>query len=99
MKTRFGVITRLGTTLADDFAIRGTDGLLKMVEGGDEITKSTPIWRIKVPVYVLGEILVLDEYGREVGGHGRKPSKWDVTCEEFDSLDDAIKRMRELDYQ
>ncbi len=44
-----------------------------------------------------GEILILDgEYGREVGGLLRKPSKWDVIVEHFTTLRDAIACVREL---
>lgn len=38
-----------------------------------------------------GEILVNDgEGGREPFGEGRKPSKWDVADESFDTLDEAL---------
>ena len=45
---------------------------------------------VSLPVFSLGEILILDSCGREVAGRGRKPSKWIVNCQEFDNLDDAI---------
>lgn len=49
------------------------------------------------PVFDLGEVLLLDDStGREVDGPGRKPSKWFVTTEEFDTLDAAIERSREV---
>lgn len=44
------------------------------------------------PVFHLGEIIVLDDSGREVGYPGRKPSKWFITCEEFDNVEDAVAR-------
>ena len=44
------------------------------------------------PVFVLGEILILDSTGREVAGHGRKPEKWSVMCETYDTLEDAVAR-------
>ena len=47
---------------------------------------------IKGPVFVLGEILVVDESGREIGGKGRKPSKWWVEHETFNNVEDAVKR-------
>lgn len=48
-------------------------------------------------VFSLGEILILDEtYGREIGGAGRKPSKWDVDVLHTDSLDEAIAKSREV---
>lgn len=46
--------------------------------------------------FTLGEILLLNENGREFCGRGRKPSKWFVTCEEFDTLKKAITRVNEL---
>jgi len=52
---------------------------------------------LREPVFNVGEILILDESGREVGYPGRKPSKWLVTCELFgDDLDAAIKRSKEV---
>ena len=51
---------------------------------------------VLAPVFTLGEILVLNESGREIAGHGRKPSKWSVTCEHFSDLNDAIKRAKEV---
>lgn len=44
-----------------------------------------------------GEILLLDQYGREPFGQGRKPGKWDVrdqTCDTFEAaqeLSAAVK--------
>jgi hypothetical protein len=37
-----------------------------------------------------GEILVLEPNGREPFGEGRKPAKWFVTTEEFDTLAEAL---------
>lgn len=53
-------------------------------------------WR--VPVFHIGEILILDAADREVCGHGRKPNKWDVTCEIFDNIEDAITRAKEVSF-
>ncbi len=52
--------------------------------------------RMRHEVFVLGEILILDEYGREYAGHGRKPDKWSVQTETFDSIDDAIAKAKEV---
>ena len=49
-----------------------------------------------VPNFRLSEILVLDGSGREVAGAGRKPDKWDVDCEEFDTIEAAVARAREV---
>lgn len=43
-------------------------------------------------VFILGELLILNESGREPFGHGRKPSKWNIDIELFDDLDAAIAR-------
>jgi len=71
--------------LADTFVIENNRHRFK-VEG------------IKVPAFEVGEILIVDETGREVAGHCRKPSKWMVEYEEFDNLEEAIKRAREIMY-
>lgn len=46
------------------------------------------------PVFHVGEILILDESGREYGYPGRKPTKWYIETESFDELTDAIERSR-----
>lgn len=51
---------------------------------------------IKDQVFTLGEILVLNEYGREISGHGRKPGKWFVEYEEFKNINDAIRCAKEV---
>lgn len=48
-----------------------------------------------VPVFKLGEILILNEYGRSIPD-GRKPSKWFVEYEVFDNIEAAIKRAKEV---
>jgi hypothetical protein len=50
----------------------------------------------KLPVFHLGEVLILDQNGREVAGVGRKPSKWSVEVEEFITLDEAVQRAQEV---
>jgi hypothetical protein len=49
---------------------------------------------LRVPVFTLGEILVLDDDGREIAGAGRKPDKWDVRCETFDEIGPAVERAK-----
>lgn len=49
---------------------------------------------LRCPVFTVGELLVLDDNERDT--MGRKPSKWDVGVEWFDSLDDAVRRAREV---
>lgn len=44
-----------------------------------------------IPVFTLGEIMILDDdTGREVVGKGRKPSKWVVSIEHFQVLEEAV---------
>jgi hypothetical protein len=50
---------------------------------------------LRRPVFQVGEILVLNEDGREAAGHGRKPSKWDVSVREVADLDEAVRVARE----
>lgn len=47
-------------------------------------------------VFIPGEILVLDDGGREIGGRGRAPGKWDVSLEYFDTLEAAAARAAEV---
>ena len=51
--------------------------------------------RLRSEVFELGEILILDG-GREVAGRGRKPGKWGAKYEEFDCLEVAVARAREV---
>lgn len=48
------------------------------------------------PVFQVGEILITNSEGREHGYPGRKPAKWDVTTEEFDTVQAAINRAHEV---
>ena len=49
-----------------------------------------------VPVFRLGEIMVMDsEHGRTIPD-GRKPSKWFVSYETFEDIELAIKRAKEV---
>lgn len=51
----------------------------------------------KYPVFQKGEVVLLDDRtGRELDGHQRKPSKWFIDYELYDSLDDAILRAFEV---
>lgn len=51
---------------------------------------------LRTPVFHRGEILVMDADGREVGGLGRKPSKWDVTVKIVGSIEVAARLSREI---
>lgn len=50
--------------------------------------------RVKVQVFHKGELLVLCDYGREVCGMGRKPSKWHIGYEVYERIEDAIARAK-----
>lgn len=47
-----------------------------------------------IDVFQVGQILIIDESGREVGYPGRKSSKWSVETEVFDTVEEAVKRAR-----
>jgi hypothetical protein len=46
---------------------------------------------VSIPVFKLGEILVMGPNDRTIPD-GRKPSKWNVSYETFDDIEDAIKK-------
>jgi hypothetical protein len=48
-----------------------------------------------VPVFKLGEILILNDHGRSIPD-GRKPSKWFVEYEEFNDIEAAVRRAKEV---
>lgn len=50
----------------------------------------------RTEVFALGEIVILNESGREIGGRGRKPSKWHINYELFDAVDAAVARSAEV---
>lgn len=47
--------------------------------------------KVYTQVFELGEIVIVNDYGREIVGKGRKPDKWWVEFKEFDKIEDAIK--------
>ena len=47
------------------------------------------------PVFQLGEILIIGSNDRTIPD-GRKPSKWDVECEYYDDIEEAIARAIEV---
>lgn len=51
---------------------------------------------LSIPVFHVGEILILNEGGREISGLGRKPSKWDIEYEVFDMIEGAVQRALEV---
>ena len=58
--------------------------------------KDQKVLSVKLPVFHRGEILLLDDSGREICGMQRKPSKWFIEYEEFKTLKKAIVRALEI---
>lgn len=101
----FGVITKVpdpatgGNLAASPEVYQETEGPSPSNDhyGRYEQMNILAILHLRFPVFTLGEILILDgPGGREVSGLGRKPSKWSVTCEEFDNIFPAMHRAREV---
>lgn len=98
----FGVITRVATppkggnlAMAQLYVKTGPESEANDFLG-DWTHHTVATLSMRTPVFCVGEILILDGDGREVAGRGRKPSKWDVDVEHFDSLEDAVERAKEL---
>lgn len=91
----FAVVTEISP---EDYAL-ALD--IKVAGSGKKLTPITDMIGVgaialRAPVFTLGEILILNEDGRELAGAGRKPSKWYVTTEEFDSLEDAVAKVQQV---
>ena len=101
-KIKFAVITKASLkpyehygNWADEWAVVNPDD--HSIYVGADIPKNSTVIRVKIPVFIPSEILILDaETGREIAGHRRKPSKWLVKYEMFDSIDEAIERAVKL---
>jgi len=65
------------------------------VEFAEDIHTKEGDW-VKYPMFTLGEIMIVDEEGIEAPGFFRKPWKYNVKCEVFDDLDDAIQCQMKL---
>ena len=98
--TCFGVITEVPP---DDNRGNLATAIPLFLAGDGLTTTATPAppemqLGLLSPVFALGEIMVLDseDCGREVGGAGRKPSKWAIRCEHFHSIEAAVARAREV---
>lgn len=48
---------------------------------------------LRVPVFAVGEVLIMDG-DREATGQQRKPGKWDVETETFETPEAAVERAR-----
>ena len=61
----------------------------------DDVGAPKELWRpvssIKVPTFEIGEILICDEQGVSIPDQ-RKPWKWGVKYEIFDSIEKAVEK-------
>ena len=103
MKYTYAVIVSVSEegNAADNLAVPDKSGVLSMMQGALKRYSNSFMGGsavgVRSPIFHVGEILVLDsEYGREVAGCGRKPSKWDVGVEYFDNIERAIERAIEV---
>jgi hypothetical protein len=109
MNYRYCVITELPSggsrgNMAHDLAYpTGEDGGLGPLytteydsEKIDSKEAAEKLIQVESPVFEQGEIVVINEYGREVCGKGRKPKKWSVGYEVYESIDDAVARARQV---
>jgi hypothetical protein len=70
----------------------GKARLLTMYRGASSLVA------LRTPVFHVGEVLIVDEDGRELPYPGRKPSKWEVDVEEYDSVEAAVERAQAVLY-
>jgi hypothetical protein len=68
---------------------RNLHGIMKIEDDEEYITF------VSVPVFSIGEILVMDEGGRTIPD-GRKPTKWSVEFEMFEDIESAIERAKQV---
>jgi hypothetical protein len=65
------------------------EALKEMLDDADGSKALGFILCLRQPVFNVGEILILDAGGREVGYPGRKPRKWSVETEAVETLAEA----------
>ena len=92
---RFAVVTRIACSHAGEGGNMATAFGLCHPIPDSELLEVQPAaaelqMRLRMPVFHLGEVLILDPDGREPHGSGRCPSKWDVDIEFFDDVNAAI---------
>lgn len=100
----YGVITRVADPATGGNLASAMDLYQQVEEGSEENgwlgryerVNIMAAMHLRTPVFEVGEILILNESGREYGFPGRKPSKWDVDCEEFTDFQEAVKRSEEV---
>lgn len=75
---------------SDAEGIVDPEGIVNVSLASDPETSSDFRVRVRVEVWEVGELLILDESEREVSGRCRKPYKWGVGLKVFDRIEDAI---------
>lgn len=95
------VITKIeeGGNLYHEYLYKTTDEYGKAILRKYEDTKEEDrhdMIRAELPVFTLGEIIIVDDSEREIGGIRRKASKWFVEYELFDNLDEAVAKANEV---
>lgn len=91
MKYDFCVVTKIPDPKTDDGNLASA-----IVFGLPRELTAACLIHGRVEVFAKGEILILNEDGREICGHMRKPGKWDVETEHFETIEEAIKRSIEV---
>ena len=85
-----GLDLRWVTGKGDDHLDETTDFVSALTDMfGDAQRAAGFVFNLRAPVFSLGEVLILDERGREVGYPGRKPDKWLVEVVTVSSLEEA----------
>lgn len=95
MKYKFHVITHIPDLFeegnkSDEWGYYQVNDNITDIIVGTSNKRKPDFTNLKTKVFEVGEIIICDESGREVCYPGRKPSKWIVEYEIFDSLDDAV---------
>jgi hypothetical protein len=70
------------------------DAILRRDDTTIDLTKKQMVF-CNIPVFYLGEILVIGSNDRTIPD-GRKPSKWEVGCEYFNKIEDAVAKSLEV---
>lgn len=101
IQMRFAVVTRVASPEAGEGGNMATAlGLCQPIPGSQLLeVRPAPAslqLQLRMPVFHLGEILILDPDGREPHGLGRCPSKWDVDLAFFDDLNAAVAKARKI---
>lgn len=92
---KFQVITKVSdgegnlASTVNDLWFQSSDGSVEKVDFELSMHYMTSVFNV-------GEILIVNESGREIPFPGRKASKWDVVYEEYDDLEVALERSEKV---